>query len=221
MPESAPGVELDIARPIISGVRCLLKLYSVIGRGLPAVAAASATTAAAAAAATGRAHLREAVAAVNRPVLARLKRQCRLVTALVAGGCVHLALASVAAATVATARSACGTATGAALGVLIAFFAVKILVVGGENEFVLTFDARQVSVFKSHSMSSLRDLGYRPDHRAEPVTGADTGTLTIRGLTRGLLVLSMLTPACAIHKAAPGVIKVAAAAFADAPYSRA
>src|SRR3990172_3124085 len=94
-------------------------VYSVVsGELLPVAAGAR------------RLHLGEAVATVDRPVLARQERNLRVGTAIVANSIVHLASAAIAAAAV----GAPGLpARRAALRLLVSLAGVKLLVVRGER----------------------------------------------------------------------------------------
>src|SRR3990172_1130301 len=94
-------------------------VYSVVsGEFLPVAAGAR------------RLHLGEAVATVDRPVLARQERNLRVGTAIVANSIVHLASAAIAAAAAVGAPGL--PARRAALRLLVSLASVKLLVVRGE-----------------------------------------------------------------------------------------
>ena len=93
----------------------------------------------------------EAVTAINRTVILRLKRNLRLLAAVSAGHRVHLALFP--AITVATALIAAVTATGRFI--LEPFLRIEFLFPCAKDELFTTFLAYECLVFESHEKISL------------------------------------------------------------------
>ena len=117
--------------------------------------------------------LGEAVAAVDRPVLAGLEGHARSAAAVGADGVVHLAGTAVAAAaSISAAASAFGLPTGRAmLGVLVFTLRVVLLVVRAEDELLVTLHTGQVTVVVGHSMTSFLLPGLRSGHRSDTSCG--------------------------------------------------
>jgi hypothetical protein len=126
--------------------------------------------------------LGEAIAAVDRPVLARQEWDLAGVATAGADRVVHLAGAAVvAAAAAAVAAAAAATATApsltagrAALGVLVSSFRVELLIIGAKDELRVTLNTRKVTILVGHSMTSFLSPGLRSGHRAEAVAGEST-----------------------------------------------
>jgi hypothetical protein len=123
--------------------------------------------------------LREAIAAVDWPVLARQERDLAGVATTGADRVVHLAGAAVvatAAAAVAAAAAATPSLTAgrAALGVLVSTFRVELLIIGAKDELRVTLHTGKVTILVGHSMTSFLFPGLRSGHRAEAVAGEST-----------------------------------------------